>query len=83
MEQQQSCCKITCKQVASKVADDRKETRFPQRCEVKTLSHDYFQMFVNEWSLQCHILLSKGVNYVQHNCHGFALANNCQHCAKM
>jgi len=39
---------LVAKLLASKVADDRKETRFPQRCEVKTLSHDYFQMFVNE-----------------------------------
>jgi hypothetical protein len=41
------------------------------------------QMLVNEWRLLCHIPLSNGFNYVQHNCHGFALAHNCQHCANM
>jgi hypothetical protein len=34
--------KLAAKLLASKAANDPKETRFPQGCEVKTLSHDYF-----------------------------------------
>jgi hypothetical protein len=33
---------LATKLLASKAADDPEETRFPQGCEVKTLSHDYF-----------------------------------------
>jgi hypothetical protein len=33
---------LAAKLLASKAADDPEETRFPQGCEVKTLSHDYF-----------------------------------------
>ncbi len=33
---------LTAKLLASKAADDPEETRFPQGCEVKTFSHDYF-----------------------------------------
>jgi len=33
---------VAAKFLASKAADDPKETRFPQGCEVKSLSHDYF-----------------------------------------
>jgi hypothetical protein len=33
---------LDAKLLASKAADNPEETRFPQGCEVKTLSHDYF-----------------------------------------
>jgi hypothetical protein len=33
---------LATKLLASKAADNPKETTFPQGCEVKTLSHDYF-----------------------------------------
>jgi hypothetical protein len=33
---------LAAKLLASKAADDPKETRFPQGCEVKTLLHNYF-----------------------------------------
>jgi len=33
---------LAAKLLASKAANNPKETRFPQGCEVKTLSHDYF-----------------------------------------
>jgi hypothetical protein len=39
---EQSNKDLAAKLLASKAADDPEETRFPQGCEVKTLSHDYF-----------------------------------------
>jgi hypothetical protein len=33
---------LAAKLLASKAANDPEETEFPQGCEVKTLSHDYF-----------------------------------------
>jgi len=56
--------------LASKAAEDPEETRFPQGCEVKTLSHDYFclpclSVFIERYFLFSRIQFLLGSSYLQ------------------